>query len=86
MYQGNKDKPLYSQQSYSYIYTYCPLFQLAAKEKFEYPPHVSPAELKRGLTSGKYLQGSFRASRDNYLEGEVMASGQDKPVFIQGEN
>ena len=45
---------------------------------------MSPADLKRGLTSGKYLQGSFRASRDNYLEGEVMVSGQENPLFIQG--
>lgn len=55
------------------------------KERFEYPSHVSPVDVKRGLATGKYLQGSFRASRDNYLEGDVMAEGQDNPVFIQGQ-
>ncbi|KAF6039601.1 hypothetical protein EB796_002097 [Bugula neritina] len=60
--------------------------KLTSREKFEYPSHVSPAELKRGLTSGKFLKGSFRASRDNYLEGEVLADGQDQPIFIQGRN
>ncbi|XP_067948007.1 exosome complex exonuclease RRP44-like [Watersipora subatra] len=58
--------------------------QLVGKEKFEYPAHVSPIELKQGLASGKYLKGGFRASRDNYLEGEAMVDGHEKPLFIQG--
>ena len=57
---------------------------MTGKEKFEYPSHVSPVELKKGLVSAKYLKGGFRASRDNYLEGEVLVDGQEKPVFIQG--
>lgn len=45
---------------------------------------MNPVDIKKGLFSGLYKKGTFRSSRDNYLEGEVMVEGLEKPVFIQG--
>ena len=36
-----------------------------------FPPHLSTAELLLGVKEGKLHQGTFRASRDNFLEGFV---------------
>ncbi|XP_041376230.1 exosome complex exonuclease RRP44-like [Gigantopelta aegis] len=49
-----------------------------------YPEHLALSELQRGIKSGKYLQGSFMASRENYLEGNVSVHDQEDMVFIQG--
>lgn len=45
-----------------------------------FPPHLTPAQVHEGIKSGKLLQGSFMASRDNFLEGSVNVEGQDKFV------
>lgn len=47
-----------------------------------YPPHLTPAQIHDGIKSGKLLQGSFLASRENYLEGSVNVEGQEKFVSI----
>ncbi|KAK2185620.1 hypothetical protein NP493_229g01009 [Ridgeia piscesae] len=38
----------------------------------------------RGLKSGRYLQGTFQASRENYLEANVSVASREEMVFIQG--
>lgn len=45
-----------------------------------YPPHLTVGAIHEGIKSGKLLQGSFQASRENYLEGFVNVEGMEKPV------
>lgn len=45
-----------------------------------FPPHLTPAQIHDGIKSGKLLQGSFLASRENYLEGSVNVEGREKFV------
>lgn len=45
-----------------------------------FPPHLTPNEIHDGIKSGKLLQGSFQASRENYLEGFVNVEGMEKSV------
>lgn len=47
-----------------------------------FPCHLSPAQLHDGIKNGKLLQGSFSASRENYLEGNVNVEGMEKFVNI----
>lgn len=47
-----------------------------------FPPHLTPNEIHEGIKSGKYHQGSFLASRENYLEGFVNVEGIEKSVRI----
>ncbi|XP_066596305.1 exosome complex exonuclease RRP44 [Prorops nasuta] len=49
-----------------------------------YPCHLAPAELHEGIKSGKLLQGTFYASRENFLEGSVNFESTEKSVLIQG--
>lgn len=52
--------------------------------RVQFPEHLSLVELQRGIKSGRYLQGSFLASRENYLEANVSVHNQENMVFIQG--
>jgi exosome complex exonuclease DIS3/RRP44 len=45
-----------------------------------FPLHDTPSQIHEGIKSGKLLQGSFLASRENFLEGHVNVEGQDKMV------
>jgi len=45
-----------------------------------FPCHLTPTEMHNGISSGKLLQGTFLASRENFLEGNVNVEGKDKPV------
>lgn len=45
-----------------------------------FPPHLTISEIHDGIKTGKLLQGSFAASRENYLEGFVNVEGMEKPV------
>lgn len=45
-----------------------------------FPPHLTLTEIHEGIKGGKLLQGSFAASRENYLEGFVNVEGMEKPV------
>lgn len=47
-----------------------------------FPPHLTLTEIHDGIKSGKFLQGSFLASRENYLEGFVNVEGMEKSVTI----
>lgn len=52
------------------------------KKEAIFPPHLTLTEIHEGIKSGKLLQGSFAASRENYLEGFVNVEGIEKPVSI----
>ncbi|XP_024885836.1 exosome complex exonuclease RRP44 [Temnothorax curvispinosus] len=51
-----------------------------------FPCHLAPTEMHDGITSGKLLQGTFLASRENFLEGNVNVEGREKPIFVQGRS
>ncbi|GAB5566395.1 exosome complex exonuclease RRP44 isoform X1 [Prionailurus iriomotensis] len=49
--------------------------------------HLPLSKLQQGIKSGTYLQGTFRASRENYLEATVWVHGDDeenKEIILQG--
>ncbi|XP_050397499.1 exosome complex exonuclease RRP44 [Patella vulgata] len=52
--------------------------------KLIYPEHIATSDILKGVKSGKYLQGSFMASRENYLEASVNVTESEKFVLIQG--
>jgi exosome complex exonuclease DIS3/RRP44 len=45
-----------------------------------YPAHLTPTQIHSGIRNGKLHQGSFHASRDNFLEGTATVSAFEKPV------
>ena len=45
-----------------------------------FPCHLSPSQLHDGIKSGKFKQGTFLASRENFLEGSVNVEGMEKFV------
>lgn len=45
-----------------------------------YPPHLTVVQIHDGIKNGKLLQGSFMASRENFLEGSVNVECFEKPV------
>uniref|UniRef100_A0A8D2L3M8 Exosome complex exonuclease RRP44 n=1 Tax=Varanus komodoensis TaxID=61221 RepID=A0A8D2L3M8_VARKO len=51
-----------------------------------FPEHLPLSKLQQGLKSGLYLQGTFRANRDNYLEATVWVhgDGEEREVIIHG--
>lgn len=61
-------------------------FSSAANKAAIFPPHLTPNEIHEGMKSGKLLQGSFLASRENYLEGFVNVEGMEKTVLLQGHD
>ncbi|CAG0916316.1 unnamed protein product [Notodromas monacha] len=63
-----------SQTSKSYI----------SDQRSIFPPHLTPLQIKEKLKRGEIKQGSFNASRENYLEGFVNVEGIEKPILIQG--
>ncbi|XP_046384891.1 exosome complex exonuclease RRP44 [Ischnura elegans] len=49
-----------------------------------YPLHLTPTQVREGVKSGRLLQGTFLASRENFLEGNVNVEGKDYMVLVQG--
>lgn len=47
-----------------------------------YPPHLTVNEIHAGIKQGKLIQGSFQASRENYMEGFANVEGMEKSVNI----
>ncbi|KAI5637391.1 RNB domain-containing protein [Phthorimaea operculella] len=45
-----------------------------------YPAHLTPAQVHSGIRAGKLHQGTFHASRDNFLEATAAVPGFEKPV------
>ncbi|PFX23563.1 Exosome complex exonuclease RRP44 [Stylophora pistillata] len=54
------------------------------RRKWVYPEHLPLAKIQAGLKSGKYLQGAFHRSRENFTEAYVFVHDGDKQIFIQG--
>ncbi|XP_072884204.1 exosome complex exonuclease RRP44 [Hemitrygon akajei] len=55
--------------------------------KLLFAEHLPLSKIQQGLKSNSYLQGTFRANRDNYLEATVCVHGEEgksKEIFIQG--
>ncbi|GAB1299143.1 Exosome complex exonuclease RRP44 [Apodemus speciosus] len=55
--------------------------------KIIFSEHLPLSKLQQGIKSGSYLQGTFRASRENYLEATVWIHGDkedEKEILIQG--
>ncbi|XP_076167860.1 exosome complex exonuclease RRP44-like protein Dis3 [Ptiloglossa arizonensis] len=51
-----------------------------------FPCHLIPTQLHDGIKNGKLLQGTFLASRENYLEGYVNIEGMETSILIQGRS
>ncbi|XP_057703769.1 exosome complex exonuclease RRP44 [Corythoichthys intestinalis] len=52
-----------------------------------FPEHLPLSRIQAGIKSGAYLQGTFKASRDNYLEAKVFIQKDGEEgmeVLIQG--
>ncbi|XP_061645003.1 exosome complex exonuclease RRP44 [Phyllopteryx taeniolatus] len=52
-----------------------------------FPEHLPLSKIQAGIKSGSFLQGTFKASRDNYLEAKVFIQKDeedDTEVLIQG--
>ncbi|XP_072940126.1 exosome complex exonuclease RRP44 [Epargyreus clarus] len=49
-----------------------------------YPAHLTPAQIQTGIKNEKLHQGTFHASRDNFLEGTAIVNGFEKPILLQG--
>ncbi|KAK3086411.1 hypothetical protein FSP39_018074 [Pinctada imbricata] len=58
--------------------------KLYVGDKMQFPEHLPLSTIQKGLKTGKYLQGNYMASRENYLEAEVGVHDQDRMIFIQG--
>lgn len=55
--------------------------------KLIFTEHLALSKIQQGLKSNSYLQGTFRANRDNYLEATVWVHGEEgksKEILIQG--
>ena len=48
-----------------------------------FPEHLSQAQISAGIKAGKYKQGVFYLSRNNFLEGSVNIEGRE-PVLLHG--
>jgi len=48
-----------------------------------FPLHLTPFQIQDGIKSGRLVQGTFLASRENYLEGSVNVEGMEKFVSIR---
>ncbi|XP_065668726.1 exosome complex exonuclease RRP44 isoform X2 [Hydra vulgaris] len=49
-----------------------------------FPEHLPLSDIQNGVKSGKYLQGTFFASRENYMEATVRVPGRENEIFLQG--
>ncbi|XP_027569334.1 exosome complex exonuclease RRP44 [Pipra filicauda] len=55
--------------------------------KIIFPEHIPLSKLQQGIKSGIYLQGTYRASRENYLEATVWVHGdaeENREIIVQG--
>ncbi|KAL8570447.1 exosome catalytic subunit dis3 [Nucella lapillus] len=53
-------------------------------DKVLFAEHLPLSGIQMGIKSGRYKQGGFLASRENYLEANISVEGMDKMVFVQG--
>ncbi|XP_013857040.1 exosome complex exonuclease RRP44 [Austrofundulus limnaeus] len=55
--------------------------------KVLFPEHLPLSKIQAGIKCGSFVQGTFRASRDNYLEATVFVQGDGEDsteILIQG--
>lgn len=57
-------------------------FSSQSNKEAIFPPHLTITQIHDGIKNGKILQGSFAASRENYLEGFVNVEGMEKSVSV----
>lgn len=55
-----------------------------AKDKLIFPEHLPLSTIQTGVKSGRYMQGVFQGSRENYLEGFVRVEALEEFLFVQG--
>eukprot|EP00124_Ichthyophonus_hoferi_P005139 Ihof_evm2s678 gene=Ihof_evmTU2s678 len=58
--------------------------EVEATENINYPEYVAQSKMMAGIKAGKYHQGTFNRSRENYLEGLVQVPGYEQPVLLKG--
>lgn len=58
-------------------------FHIDSNTKDVFPPHLSTVELLTGVKGGHLHQGTFKASRDNFLEGFVTVDPFTDSVSIK---
>ncbi|XP_071510862.1 exosome complex exonuclease RRP44-like [Diadema antillarum] len=58
--------------------------KVSGGKKILFPEHLSLSQLQAGIKEGRYKQGTFQSSRENYREGYVSVQGEEKRVFIKG--
>ena len=56
--------------------------QVIDSKRVLFPEHLSLSDIQRGMKSGRYLQGTFQASRENYLEANVSTTSRDEMVGV----
>uniref|UniRef100_S4RRK4 DIS3 exosome endoribonuclease and 3'-5' exoribonuclease n=1 Tax=Petromyzon marinus TaxID=7757 RepID=S4RRK4_PETMA len=62
-------------------------FEDVVESRVIFPEHLPLSQLQQGVRSGRFVQGTFLVSRENYLEGTLRVRGDgdsDKEVLIQG--
>ncbi|KAM9847835.1 exosome complex exonuclease RRP44 [Aulostomus maculatus] len=56
-------------------------------KKVLFPEHLPLSKIQAGIKSGTFIQGTFKASRDNYLEATVFVEGEGEDcteILLQG--
>ena len=56
--------------------------QVIDSKRVLFPEHLSLSDIQRGMKRGRYLQGTFQASRENYLEANVSTTSRDEMVRV----
>ncbi|KAF5272688.1 hypothetical protein FQA39_LY07715 [Lamprigera yunnana] len=51
-----------------------------------FPPHLTTVEMHKGIKANKLYQGTYHASRDNFLEGYVNVDEFKDVVIVQGRS
>lgn len=59
-------------------------FSSEADSRPIFPPHLTVVQIHEGIKNGRFYQGSFMASRENFLEGNVNVENFEKSILIQG--
>lgn len=70
---------------FSFFFFFSPLKKEIESGKIIFPEHIPLSKLQQGIKSGIYLQGTYRASRENYLEATVWVHGdaeENKEVSV----
>lgn len=49
-----------------------------------YPAHLTPSQIHEGIRCGQLYQGTYHASRENFLEGNASVNGFEKSILLQG--